>query len=113
MKKIITIILDGFGMREDIYGNAVKMAGMTNFINIWNNYPHCLLKASGEAIGLPEGQCGSSETGHELFGAGREINYKLNDLNEVFKKDRLKYNPKYNEMISNLIDTFSLEIKSL
>ncbi len=104
MKKIITIILDGFGMREDIYGNAVKMAGMTNFINIWNNYPHCLLKASGEAIGLPEGQCGSSETGHELFGAGREINYKLNDLNEVFKKDRLKYNPKYNEMISNLID---------
>ncbi len=103
MKKIITIILDGFGMREDIYGNAVKMAGMTNFINIWNNYPHCLLKASGEAVGLPEGQCGSSEIGHELFGAGREITYKLNDLNEVFKKDRLKYNPKYNEMISNLI----------
>ena len=33
MKKILTIILDGFGMREDIYGNAVKMAGMNNFIN--------------------------------------------------------------------------------
>ena len=74
MKKVITIILDGFGMREDIYGNAVKMAGMTNFINIWNKYPHCLLRASGEAVGLPEDQCSSSELGHEIFGAGRDIN---------------------------------------
>ncbi|MBR4693761.1 MAG: phosphoglycerate mutase (2,3-diphosphoglycerate-independent) [Bacilli bacterium] len=104
MKKVITIILDGFGMREDIYGNAVKMAGMTNFINIWNKYPHCLLKASGEAIGLPEDQCSSSELGHEIFGAGRDINYKINDLNETFKKDRLKYNPKYNELIADLLD---------
>ncbi len=104
MKKVITIILDGLGMREDQYGNAVKMAGMVNFINIWNKYPHCLLKASGEAIDLPEGQCSSSELGHEILGAGREINYKLTDLNETFKKDRLKYNPKYNELISNLID---------
>lgn len=103
MKKIITIILDGFGMREDIYGNAVKMAGMTNFINIWNNYPHCLLKANGEAVNLPDGQCSSSELGHEIFGAGREISNKLIELNEIFKKDRIKYNPKYNELITDLL----------
>ena len=103
MKKIITIILDGFGMREDIYGNAVKMAGMTNFINIWNNYPHCLLKANGEAVNLPDGQCSSSELGHEIFGSGREISNKLIELNEVFKKERIKYNPKYNELITDLL----------
>ncbi len=80
MKKILTIILDGFGMREDIYGNAVKMAGMNNFINIWNNYPHCLLKASGLSVGLPENQCGYSEFGHEIIGAGREISNRLSKI---------------------------------
>lgn len=102
MKKILTIILDGFGMREDIYGNAVKMAGMNNFINIWNNYPHCLLKASGISVGLPENQSGSSEFGHELIGTGREIGNKLSKINNSFKKSEYKYNPKYNEMINYL-----------
>lgn len=102
MKKILTIILDGFGMREDVYGNAVKNAGMNNFINIWNNYPHCLLKASGKSVGLPDGQCGSSEFGHTLIGAGCQIENNLDDLNAVFKRDKLKYNPKYNEMLDYL-----------
>ena len=60
MKKILTIILDGFGMREEIKGNAIKLAKPTNFINLWNNYPHCLLKASEKAVGLTEGQFGNS-----------------------------------------------------
>ena len=102
MKKILTIILDGFGMREDIYGNAVKMAGMNNFINIWNNYPHCLLKSSGLSVGLPENQCGSSEFGHELIGTGREIENKLSKINSTFRKSDYKFNPKYNEMVDYL-----------
>lgn len=102
MKKILTIILDGFGMREDIYGNAIKNAGMNNFIDIWNNYPHCLLKSSGPSVGLPEKQCGNSDLGHEMIGAGRQITNTLTEMNDIFKKDRLKYNPKYNEMIKYL-----------
>lgn len=102
MKKILTIILDGFGMREDIYGNAVKMAGMNNFINIWNNYPHCLLKASGLPVGLPENQCSSSEFGHALIGTGREIDNKLSKINGTFRKSEYKFNAKYNEMIEYL-----------
>ena len=90
MKKIITIILDGFGMREDIYGNAIKNAGMNNFINIWNNYPHCLLKANGQSVGLPEKQCSSSEHGHKIIGTGREVTNKLSELNSIFNKDSLK-----------------------
>ncbi len=98
MKKILAIILDGFGMREDIYGNAIKNAGMNNFINIWNKYPHCLLKASGQSVDLPEGQCSSSEIGHKIIGAGRLTSNRLSDVNEIFTKERLKFNGKFNEM---------------
>ncbi len=102
MKKILTIILDGFGVREDIDGNAIKMAGMNNFIDIWNNYPHCLLKASGENVNLPTKQCSCSEIGHKIIGAGREIENKLNEVNRILKHDSLKYNRKYSEMIDYL-----------
>ena len=102
MKKILTIILDGLGMREDVYGNAVKMAGMSNFINIWNNYPHCLLKANGEHVNLPDGQSSSSEIGHKIIGTGREIENKLNEINSVLLKDNLKYNQRYSAMIDYL-----------
>lgn len=102
MKKVLTIILDGFGMREDMYGNAVKMAGMNNFINIWNNYPHCLLKASGKTINLPDKQCSNSELGHEIIGSGRLIDNDLSMLNNVFKRENLKYNQKYNNLVDDL-----------
>ena len=102
MKKILTIILDGFGMREDIYGNAVKMAGMSNFIDIWNNYPHCLLKANGENVNLPEDQCSCSEIGHKIIGAGREIDNKITEVNNLLFKDNLKYNAKYLNMVDYL-----------
>ena len=45
MKKILTIILDGFGLRNEVHGNAVKLAKMPNFVSLWNNYPHCQLMA--------------------------------------------------------------------
>ncbi len=102
MKKILTIILDGFGMREDIYGNAIKYAGMNNFINTWNNFPHCLLKASGPIIGLPEKQCSSSQLGHKIIGSGRQVTNKLVEINNVFTKERIKYNHKFNELIDYL-----------
>ena len=102
MKKILTIILDGFGMREDIYGNAIKNAGMNNFINLWNNYPHCLLKASGLAVGLPDKQCGNSKIGHEIIGTGRKIKTKLSVIDEACKKKSLKYNNKFVEMSKEL-----------
>lgn len=107
MKKILMIVLDGFGMREDIYGNAIKNAGMNNFINIWNNYPHCLLKSSGSVIGLPDKQCSNSKLGHKIIGTGREINNKLTDTNDFFKRAKLKYNNKFNVMIQSLKDDLS------
>jgi len=95
MKKILTIILDGFGYREEEYGNAIKAAQMEVFNKLWEEYPHSLLKASEEAVGLNEGQFGNSETGHQTIGAGRKIlqnetlidNLLENEIleNEIFK----------------------------
>lgn len=67
------IILDGFGLREESHGNAVKQAKKPNFDRYWASYPHTTLKASGLAVGLPEGQMGNSEVGHMNLGAGRIV----------------------------------------
>jgi 2,3-bisphosphoglycerate-independent phosphoglycerate mutase len=102
MKKVLTIILDGFGMREDIYGNAVKNAGMSNFINIWNKYPHCLLKSASTHVNLPKDQCGFSEFGHKLIGCGRKIRSKLNIANDAFNKGTINSSKKIKDMIDYL-----------
>jgi len=73
MKKILTIILDGFGYREQEEGNAIKAARMKNFENMWNAYPHTTIYASEEPIGLKKGQFGNSEIGHTTIGAGRIV----------------------------------------
>ena len=71
MKKILTIIFDGFGIRDEENGNAIKAATMNNFNELWKTYPHALLEASGSAVGLNDGQEGNSEVGHMTIGAGR------------------------------------------
>ena len=73
MKKILTVILDGFGWSDNTLGNAVKMAPPNNFLELWKKYPHTLLEASEEAVGLEPGQFGNSEVGHMTIGAGRKI----------------------------------------
>lgn len=87
------IILDGFGIRGEESGNAVKQAKTPNFDRYWNQYPHNQLKASGNAVGLPEGQMGNSEVGHLNIGAGRVVYQSLTRVNlsiekgEFFEKD--------------------------
>ena len=82
MKKILLIILDGFGLREDEHGNAIKKANMTYFNKLWEEYPHSTLESSGEAVGLPKGQMGNSETGHLNIGAGRIVYQPLELINK-------------------------------
>jgi len=98
MKKILTIILDGFGMREEEKGNAIKDADMTCFNKLWEEYPHSLLDASGEAVGLQDGQFGNSETGHQTIGAGRLIKQ-----NEVLVNEFLKSNIEENDVFQKLL----------
>ncbi|RKQ85444.1 2,3-bisphosphoglycerate-independent phosphoglycerate mutase [Brockia lithotrophica] len=69
----LLVVLDGWGIREETYGNAVALARTPNFDRYWTTYPHTLLRASGPAVGLPEGQMGNSEVGHLNLGAGRIV----------------------------------------
>ncbi|MGB6927137.1 2,3-bisphosphoglycerate-independent phosphoglycerate mutase [Psychrobacter sp.] len=74
-KKIphVLMILDGFGHREEDKDNAIAAANMPNLDKIYQQYPHGLISASGEDVGLPDGQFGNSEVGHMNLGAGRVL----------------------------------------
>jgi 2,3-bisphosphoglycerate-independent phosphoglycerate mutase len=84
-KPVALIILDGFGWRQQVEGNAVAQARKPNFDRYWQEYPHAILQASGEAVGLPDGQMGNSEVGHLNIGAGRIV---YQDLTRVSKSIR-------------------------
>lgn len=99
MKKILMIILDGFGIRDDVHGNAIKNAHMEYFDSLWSDYPHSLLEASGEAVGLPAGQFGNSEVCHETIGLGKKIKQKITIINEDVTSKNIIENTKFNEMI--------------
>ncbi|SFF34806.1 phosphoglycerate mutase [Paenibacillus algorifonticola] len=82
---VALIILDGFGLRDDVTGNAVAQAKKPNYDRYWSTYPHTQLTASGEAVGLPDGQMGNSEVGHLNIGAGRIV---YQDLTRISKSIR-------------------------
>ncbi|WP_010199268.1 2,3-bisphosphoglycerate-independent phosphoglycerate mutase [Psychrobacter sp. PAMC 21119] len=69
----VLMILDGFGHREEDKDNAIAAANMPNLDKIYQKYPHGLISASGEDVGLPDGQFGNSEVGHMNLGAGRVL----------------------------------------
>ncbi|MDP2914785.1 MAG: alkaline phosphatase family protein [Candidatus Aminicenantes bacterium] len=71
--KIVLLILDGWGMRNDWEGNLIAQSRTPNFDALWTRFPHALLESSGEAVGLPPGTVGNSEAGHLHLGAGRRI----------------------------------------
>ena len=70
-KPLVLCILDGCGLREESDGNAFKNANTPTLDYLMNKYPHSILQASGKAVGLPEGQMGTSEVGHMNIGSGR------------------------------------------
>jgi 2,3-bisphosphoglycerate-independent phosphoglycerate mutase len=82
IQQLALIILDGWGYREETEFNAIKLANPVYMDSVWNDYPHSLLSASGEAIGLLPGNIGTSEIGHLTIGSGRVID---TDVVRVFK----------------------------
>jgi len=72
-RKVLLLILDGWGIRKEKEGNLIAEAETPNFDKLWSNFPHVLLKASGEAVGMPSHTVGNSEAGHLHIGAGRRV----------------------------------------
>lgn len=70
---VVLAIMDGFGLRDEAYGNAIKSAKSKFFDYLWDKYPHSKLVASGREVGLPLGQMGNSEVGHLNIGGGRVV----------------------------------------
>ena len=80
-KPLVLCILDGCGLREETNGNAFKNAKKPTFDYLVNKYPHTILEASGQLVGLPKGQMGNSEVGHMNIGAGRIVYQPLELIN--------------------------------
>ncbi|MBU1008064.1 2,3-bisphosphoglycerate-independent phosphoglycerate mutase [Candidatus Dependentiae bacterium] len=94
VRPTMLLIFDGFGYREERGGNAIAHAAMPTWDMLQRRYPHELLKASGRAVGLPDGFMGNSEVGHMTIGAGRPIMTplcKFHDSidNKTFFKNKL------------------------
>ena len=65
--------MDGFGLRQETEGNAIRAAATPRLDQFFREYAHTTLRASGLDVGLPEGQMGNSEVGHTNIGAGRVV----------------------------------------
>ncbi|MDD3006530.1 MAG: 2,3-bisphosphoglycerate-independent phosphoglycerate mutase [Candidatus Pacebacteria bacterium] len=77
MNKVILVILDGWGISEQIAGNAIKNARTPNMDILMSYYPHTALQASGISVGLPWGTMGNSEVGHLTIGSGKVVYQNL------------------------------------
>jgi 2,3-bisphosphoglycerate-independent phosphoglycerate mutase len=80
-KPVVLIIMDGWGIAPPGPGNAISLAKLTNIPRLWTTFPHGKLQASGEAVGLPKGEDGNTETGHLNLGAGRVVYQDLPRIN--------------------------------
>ncbi len=89
MKPLVLCILDGCGVRESSDGNAFKNADKPTLNYLWEHYPHSILEASGKAVGLPEGQMGTSEVGHMNLGSGRIAMQPLERISASFEDKSL------------------------
>ena len=85
-RPIVLCIMDGYGLRESTKGNAIIEAKKPNLDALMASYPNISIEASGEAVGLPEGQMGNSEVGHLTIGAGRIIEQDLLHIDNEIKR---------------------------
>ncbi len=93
-KHLVLCIMDGYGIRNEVNGNAIKAANTFNVDKLLKEYPNILLEASGEPVGLPEGQMGNSEVGHMNIGAGRVVYQSLTLINKAIKDETFYSNEK-------------------
>ncbi len=80
-KFVILAVMDGWGLASAGPSNAISQANTVNINRFWASYPHTQLAASGEAVGLPRGEDGNTETGHLNLGAGRIVYQDLARIN--------------------------------
>ncbi len=90
---VVLVILDGWGYCEEKRGNAIVNAKTPVMDSLWAAYPHTLIRTSGKAVGLPDGQMGNSEVGHLNIGAGRVVPQELVRISDAVEDGSIKLNP--------------------
>ena len=92
-KKVILMILDGWGLSPDPKVSAIDNANTPFIDSLYTKYPHATLRTDGLHVGLPEGQMGNSEVGHMNLGAGRIVYQDLAKINLAVKNKTLANEP--------------------
>ena len=100
-KSAVLCILDGFGLRESNFGNAVSLANTPNLDQLFRNYPNSTLTTFGKEVGLPENQMGNSEVGHLHIGAGRVVQSMLPRIDKAIANEDLINNKDLLGMLSD------------
>ncbi|MFW6285363.1 MAG: 2,3-bisphosphoglycerate-independent phosphoglycerate mutase [Bacillota bacterium] len=106
-RPVALIIMDGVGLEEEGKGNAVSLANTPNLDRLMKKYPTSALRASGEAVGLPEGQMGNSEVGHMNIGAGRVVYQSLTRIHKAIKDGSFYENEAYNHAMDHVNENSS------
>ena len=92
-KPIALVIMDGYGINNDSYGNAIAAAKKPNLDKLFAECPNTIIGASGLDVGLPDGQMGNSEVGHTNMGAGRIVYQMLVKISKSIKDGDFFANP--------------------
>ncbi|MEG2527235.1 MAG: 2,3-bisphosphoglycerate-independent phosphoglycerate mutase [Mucinivorans sp.] len=90
--KVLLMILDGWGNGNHTASDAIYSANPKFVNSLWESYPHAELLTSGLSVGLPDGQMGNSEVGHQNIGAGRILYQDLVKINLAIENNTLKEN---------------------
>ena len=99
-KKVLLIILDGWGIAKDKEASAPDRAKVPNFNNLLKNNPNNFLITHGEKVGLPDGQMGNSEVGHLNIGSGRLVLQDLLKIDKSIKKGEFKSKKEFKDIIN-------------
>ena len=91
--KALLMILDGWGIGQKTAANAIYSTNTPHWTALLEKYPNSQLQASGENVGLPDGQMGNSEVGHLNIGAGRVVYQDLVKINRACKDGSIRQNP--------------------
>jgi 2,3-bisphosphoglycerate-independent phosphoglycerate mutase len=92
-KPLVLTILDGWGFSPAVDGNAITAARKPTYDSLLREYPNTLIRTSGKAVGLPEGQMGNSEVGHLNIGAGRIILMDVTRIDQMIASGEFLRNP--------------------
>lgn len=102
VKQVVLIILDGWGYASSWGGNAIFEANTPVFDRLWREYPHTLLHASGEWVGLSGDERGNSEVGHMNLGAGKIVLQDSSFINKQLTTESLTQNKTLEKLITHV-----------